>query len=631
MLQFIRSKVTSIFAKILFVLLIASFAVWGIGDTIFGNPAGRAAIEVDDVRITAVEAASEFDRARQRLGIPITVDQAIGLGLLEQTLDNLTVESLLVAATGRLGLSASDEQVVTAIRAQFRDSLGQFDRIAYETFLASQGWTEEDFVARSRRELARNQLIGAVATAAPTSVADGVVRTLHAYREERRIADVVRISADSMPAPTLPDDAALTAYYEERKDSYETPEYRGISWLEISVAALAQEIEFGEDELRAAFEERGDSFSTQGSRTVDQILFESEESARAAADRIRGGEDFAAVAEELTGLDEASLDLGTVSRDGLPDGTASGVFAVTEPGGVTEPLQSDFGWHLFRIRAAEVGNPAVFDEVREALRQELALEQAYDVVFERSNEVEDLLAGGSTLEEASRQLSLPLNQIPLVARDGSQPDGGMAVTLPGDPFLRTAFETEAGEQSTLGETRDGTFFILRVDGVEAPRIPDMVEIRDLVIADWIAEQRLDAAETLADGIVARVDEGIGFSKAAADAGLEILTLTPTTRRGQGLTPGFPPAVAGALFDLQTGEASAVSSNDGAIVVVLTEVIEGGGDMAPADDGLREELAGALSSDIIELLIADLRTRHNVTVDANAVRQLFTLAEGQQMQ
>ena len=624
MLQFIRSKVTTIFAKILFVLLIASFAVWGIGDTIFGNPAGRTAVQVDDIRITAVEAASEFDAARRQLGVPITVDQALQFGLLEQVMDNLAVEGMLVAATSRLGLSAGDAQVVTLIRDRFRDSLGQFDRIAYETFLAANGFTEEEFVARTRRDLARNQLLAAVVTDAEQTVPGPLVDLLHRHREERRIVDAVRIEADAVDAPAAPAEADLLSYYEERADDYETPEYRGLSWLEVSPASIAAGIEIAEDGLLEAFEERRDSLSTAGTRTVDQILFDDEATARQAYDRIRGGEDYVAIAAEFTGLGEADLDLGEVTRDSLPAGTASGVFAVTEPGGVSEPLASDFGWHLFRIREAVAGQQAQFDDVREQLRQELALEEAYDLVFERANNIEDALAGGATLEETALELSLSLNQVPFVARDGQQKDGGITVTLPGEPFLQTAFQTEPGAQSTLSETRDGTFFILRVDGVEEPRLPDLSEIRGTVLADWTADRRLEMAEDIAEQIADRVSGGTPLSVAASDAGLNVERLPAFTRRGQGLPAGWSPALSGVVFDLSVGEAGTIGDDTGAVAAALVEVLAGGGDMAGPKDAVNGEIVAATSSDLVELLLADLRARHEVSVDPEAVRQLFTL-------
>ena len=81
MLQIIRSALGSIFVKALFVLLIASFAVWGVGD-IFGGPAaGRAAVSVGDVRISTQTVADEFDRQRSQLGPQVTPQIAIQIGL----------------------------------------------------------------------------------------------------------------------------------------------------------------------------------------------------------------------------------------------------------------------------------------------------------------------------------------------------------------------------------------------------------------------------------------------------------------------------------------------------------------------------------------------------------------------
>ena len=54
MLQFIRSKVTSIFIKVLFGILILSFAIWGIGDIFLGNKDGEAVISIGDKEYNAL-------------------------------------------------------------------------------------------------------------------------------------------------------------------------------------------------------------------------------------------------------------------------------------------------------------------------------------------------------------------------------------------------------------------------------------------------------------------------------------------------------------------------------------------------------------------------------------------------
>ena len=70
MLQFIRSKVTSIFIKVLFGILILSFAIWGIGDIFLGNKDGEAVISIGDKDYNANEFLSEYEKARRAMRLP---------------------------------------------------------------------------------------------------------------------------------------------------------------------------------------------------------------------------------------------------------------------------------------------------------------------------------------------------------------------------------------------------------------------------------------------------------------------------------------------------------------------------------------------------------------------------------
>src|SRR3546814_14286496 len=109
MLQLIRSQVTSIFVKILFVLLIVSFAIWGIGDVFFGSPVGKVAIEIgDEVGYTSQEVAAEFESARRRIGVPITAEQALMLGVLDQVMNEMVNEGVLTDGAPRLDLEVDE-------------------------------------------------------------------------------------------------------------------------------------------------------------------------------------------------------------------------------------------------------------------------------------------------------------------------------------------------------------------------------------------------------------------------------------------------------------------------------------------------------------------------------------------
>ena len=67
MLEAIRKRSASLVVKLLFGLLILSFAVWGIGDTIRGTIANQPAASVGDVDIPPQALQAEYQREVQRV------------------------------------------------------------------------------------------------------------------------------------------------------------------------------------------------------------------------------------------------------------------------------------------------------------------------------------------------------------------------------------------------------------------------------------------------------------------------------------------------------------------------------------------------------------------------------------
>ena len=103
------------------------------------------------------------------------------------------------------------------------------------------------------------------------------------------------------------------------------------------------------------------------------ILLPSQEEAAAARARIvDGGEDFAAVAKELS-TDEGTAanggDLGWFTREEMVPPFAAAAFALA-PGVVSEPVPSEFGWHLIRVEETDPDRPLTdqqIDSVRQAV------------------------------------------------------------------------------------------------------------------------------------------------------------------------------------------------------------------------------------------------------------------------
>ena len=168
MLQLIRGKVGSWFIKILFVLI--AIALGGVGlNGIFGGGGIRATVAtVGSERITVQRLTNAFElqlrRLQQQYGPSFNVELAIGLGMMDQTLEGLVNEALFDQAADALGLRAPDTVIADAIREDplFQDRTGQFSQVLFNNYLAGARVDEPSFVAQRRRELARQELIAVI-------------------------------------------------------------------------------------------------------------------------------------------------------------------------------------------------------------------------------------------------------------------------------------------------------------------------------------------------------------------------------------------------------------------------------------------------------------------------------------
>ncbi len=143
MLTFLRKSVKSLPAKIQIGLLVASFAVWGIGD-IFSFRLDSRVAQVGDTEIPAQRFADGLAREQSRItrqsGQFVSYDMMRMAGLDRRILGGLIRDAAFDEELKRLGIAAPDHAVADAIRANpaFQGPGGQFSPQAYQLFLAQQ-------------------------------------------------------------------------------------------------------------------------------------------------------------------------------------------------------------------------------------------------------------------------------------------------------------------------------------------------------------------------------------------------------------------------------------------------------------------------------------------------------------
>ncbi len=612
MLGALRKGATTWLAKILFGVLILSFAAWGIGDIVRELGEAPPAIEVGDVDIPREEITrtltERVERLRPVLGPDFTLARAREMGMEQMVVRELVNQALLRQEAQRLGLVIPDAMVRDTITGipEFQNDLGDFDRDRLRVFLSRSGLTEEGLIANVREDLQRSALVQAVGEA--VRVPERMARTLWQVRNEQRTAEVVALPYDSFSTPA-PTEQALKDYYEAHPDAYMAAETRGVTAVVVSAADLAPTLAATDEEIEQAYDINLDRFRTLGERDAAQILFDNEPAAAAAVTAIRSGTPFA----EAAPAGNPPMTLTDVSPDDLPEAAAQAVFSATE-GTVTDPVRSPLGWHVFQVTRVvpETTQPlsAVREEVAELVRQEKALEGVYDL----STELEDALAGGATLEEAAESLTLTLLESPGITREGTRPNGTAAEgLLTDDAFLEVLFTTEEGQQSFLNETDTGAY-VLRVDHVTPAQPRPLAEVRDAVTQDWTAEQQRQAARNAADAAALALSEGsTTLADVAAEHGTTVATMGPFTRDGQG-APALPGDLVTALFAAEgAGAVKTAPAGEAALIARLATITE------PEPKGnavavLAETLSGGLRQDVSAAFLASLQQRYPVRIN-----------------
>jgi peptidyl-prolyl cis-trans isomerase D len=622
MLQAIRGQAASWIVKALFVVLILSFVAWGVADYVSRSHAPTSVATVGTIEISPSQLSNavnqESQRLRQIFG-SLEREQLKQLGIIDQVLNRLIGQTLVELEARRLGVTIDDEVLRGAIQGNpaFRNEQGQFDRNRFQIVLNQAGFTEASFLGLLRQDLLRSQLMTAVASGSHPP--DVLVSALVKRRGERRVADTVSVPLPGIETVKAPTEEQLVQYHTEHAADFTAPEYRDLSWVRLAADDLAQGMQPGEQQIKDAYEQRIDEFRKPETREVEQILLTDETAAKAASDKLVKGEAFDKVAAE-SGTSSEQLALGSVRKDELPPDLADVIFGaeINKP---TQPVKSDFGWHIFRVTSASPESQRSLEEVHDELAKTLAHEKAADAIYEQANKLEDLVSAGTSLEDSAQRLALKVEKADGVDAEAKKADGS-SVTLPNSEQLRrVAFGLSEGQTSSLIESKSGDeYIVVRADHVTAPALKPIDQVKNQVESAWINDQRDQAAKARADALADKAKSGTSLADVAKSEKLNLETTAAFTRDGDGLGT-LPQALAAGLFAAKApGEVTVAQAGAaGYIVASLKEVkpVSAEDEKALAAQ-VNQQAKGSLQGDLSAAFQNALRGRYDVSIDRKAL-------------
>jgi peptidyl-prolyl cis-trans isomerase D len=625
MLAAIRAFAKSWPAAVLMGLLIVSFAVWGIRD-VFGGKIPDAVISVGSRTVSSADFKRSFDnyksRLEQQMGQPIPLEAAAANGLDRRVLDGLATQEAFAELLRKIGLQPSDNlilQEISKIPAFFDQVSGRFDKVAYQQRLGENGLTPPKFEQIMRDEIAEQHLSTAMLNGLRVPRAYTALAAI--YQLESRDVGYFTVDPTSVPQPTPPTDAQLTAFMKENAAQLTRPESRVLTVVRFSPSLAAANLPVDEAELKKRYAFRKDTLSTPETRTIVQIPAKDPAAAAQIAGRLSRGEAPAAVAKSL-GVD--AITYSDKPQTAVADRkVAQAAFAMQQ--GQVAPVQGDLGPAVVKVETITPGRTVTMEEARPALEAEIRKDAAAEKVYALTQAYDDAHQGGASLAEAAQKAGVPAVTIgPLTAqgRDAQgQPVPGLTQKL-----VETAFSLPAGGESEVEEAGQGEYFAVRVEKVIPPAMPPLAEIKPQLARVWMLREVARRMQARADELAARVRKGESLEAVAGASGSQVTRLPSLDRQTAGQNPAVSQDLMAKVFTAKPGEVfTAENTRFGFVVGKLEAVHTGQGPtLARMAEDMRPQMTLGVFRELGDSARAAARQKLKVKIDPARARTAIGL-------
>jgi peptidyl-prolyl cis-trans isomerase D len=588
MLDALRRGSTGMVAKILFAVLVVSFAIWGIGPVFrnFGR-GSLAKIGDQDIRVEDFQRQlqNEIRIISRQSGRRLSMEEARTAGIDNRVLAQLMAWAAVEQHAAQLDLALSDEALIEQLKKDpaFNGPDEKFSKLTFENVLNQMGLSERGFLKLRRRDELREQLTAALIDS--VAVPDEMVDLVNAWREEKRVAQYFAIDAEKVTVPE-PDEAKLKATYDANKGQFSTPELRKLALLVVSIDGLKPKMDVSDAEIDASYAETKSDYNTPERRRVQQIAFKDRQAAEAAKKALDSGKKtFGDIAKDV-GAKNTDIDLGLVYKNQLIDPKIADAAFSLEKDKISDVVEGRFATVLLRVSAIEPAVTRTLKDVKGEVRDKLAAKKAQAKLQDVIDQVEDSRAAGKPLKEIAEALKLQYIEVPQTDRFNKQPGADTAaIPLPdATSIIKTAFDSDVGLENEPVELRDGGYAWVDVLGITPKKQRPFDEVKADVKKLAIRQEREKLVAELASKLVERADKGESMEALAKEAGAPKLDTTPPftrTTEPQGLSKGSVQQI----FTLTKGRAGSAPTTDGKSrsVFKVTEI-------TPAPEPTKEQRA-----------------------------------------
>ena len=627
MLSSVRNALKGVVAWFVIVLLILAFALFGVPE--LRSFTQKSAIRVGSEGVDAQVVLGEFNRLvinrQYETQGAFTRADAIASGLPDQIVSGLATRSMLEQEADKMGLAMPRSLVKELLSEDKRfqnPSTGLFDEEILARILQEYNFSAREFEDQIRKELMRNQLLNSLRGGGFTP--DAVVDSLLLRSVEERKVDYLVVNEEMAGIPEEPSPDKLKAFYEGRAQAYTKPEYRAFSLISLRKEELRKELSAPEETLKQLYEsQKAQFFEKAETRTLFQIPFSDEASAKAAVESLRNGTLVEEIAKER-GLSLEAITYADIERSGILDADVAAAAFSTDlkEGDVSEPVKGAFSWTVIQVAVITPEQTQPFEEVRDELEAQLLEQDVQKKMFDALDAIEDARDAGLDLAEAATDVGGLVKEISPVDRFSFAPGGAIIGDVPGEALIE-AFKLSEGEESEAIEFADkeGWFFVV-VKEITPPALSPYEDVEADVETDWRRDERTRRIARAVNQIRDALTAGGDLKEAVAPFNATPLEASLSRRQA---TEAFDQALLSQVFTADKGTAVSGGSMGGEAqtIAVVSDISY---NTALVDETVKsavaQNYAQQFDQELLDAYLTALNSDYNVRVDQAQIDALF---------
>jgi len=490
MLRALRNQTQSIFFKIFLVLLICGFALWGVGDLTGGNTT-KPVLITDSKEISIDKAINEINRIRYSSASRPSFNEIFENGTYKTVLNKLEQEILLNSEAEELNLNVPMSVVTQTISQEnnFKDPLGKFSQIKFNQSLKNAGLSETKYLEMINTEANLKQISTPFST--NDYYSEKVIKKIMDWQNEIRNIEYDFFDLLTPKDIKRPSEETLTNFYEENKEKYQIPLTRNIQYLEISPNYFTKQVKISDSQINERYKIEKSNYKIDEKREILQVTTQDEEKVKKFFKAV-GKNNFKELALELFNLSENDINLGLVKKTDLPSTNADALFKANL-NEIVGPLKTEFGYNVYKIIKIEPERSIEYSKIIEDIKSKIIKEKSTEVLFEKLDIIEDLLAEGSNLSEIAVSdvfdKKISLNIINRISQNGIiySYDKEKSLIEKSNNFLKNIWDTNINEMSDIFNSEEDNYVIIQVLKENKEELPSYEITKNLVYNHWLNE------------------------------------------------------------------------------------------------------------------------------------------------